>query len=81
MQYYHGHVLAYLNGEDGHKTMLGQFQEEPFKWTQISPLMSRPKSLTSLMASSASLWISAVDPNGGLSKLELVHVREHMSPV
>ena len=40
---YPDHVQAYLQTETSAGAMLGPFRDLPFSWTQISPLMTRPK--------------------------------------
>ena len=44
---YPDHVRKYIQTEVTHGTMLGAFDDIPFTWAQISPLMTRPKKGTS----------------------------------
>ncbi len=37
------HVDKYINTELTHKALLGPFDNPPFSWTMVSPLMTREK--------------------------------------
>ena len=40
---YPSQVNKYIETESGHGALLGPFKENPFTWSHLSPLMSRPK--------------------------------------